>query len=173
MARRFCGLTRNTSSVNKNNMLKSSTSNWTFRYDTKPGKWFPLVRHPETSAEEVPVPRFAHQAVYHAPTRRVFLHGGNAGNLDVPGPAPTTGAVSSGSGVVNPSLSGGDGSGNVSMRQSPSPPTVPGEGGVPPLAGAPTGQPAQETSEAPREQRLDDLWMMEMKRYVSYPLFPY
>ncbi|KAF6763348.1 Mei4-dependent protein 6 [Ephemerocybe angulata] len=150
----FCGLTRNAATGSKNTVLRSSTSNWTFRYDTKPGKWFQIGRHPDTSATEVPLPRFAHQAVYHAPTRRVFIHGGNAGGLGL-------GVEAAGGG----SAGGGDGSttvsANASVRPSPSPPAdaAPSAG---PTAAATQSQEGEEA--LPRDKRLDDLWMMKLKR---------
>ncbi|KAF7305989.1 Muskelin-N domain-containing protein [Mycena chlorophos] len=48
-----------------------------FRYHPPPGKWdtIPL----EGTSTEEPVPRFAHQVVYHPGTRTVYMHGGNGG----------------------------------------------------------------------------------------------
>ncbi|KAJ3515933.1 hypothetical protein NMY22_g14321 [Coprinellus aureogranulatus] len=134
----FCGLTRNPAGPSKNTVLRSSTSNWVFRYDSKPGRWFRLEKHPNSPPEQIPMPRFAHQAVYHPDTKKVFLHGGNAGGI---GGAEGTGSSSA------------DGSANSSARQTPSPP---GEGGA-------AGDSSEQES-GPKDKRLDDLWMMELRR---------
>ena len=60
------------------------------------------MRHPETTASEIPMPRFAHQVVYNPATRSVFLHGGNAGGL-------SAAAGGSGSAGGNADGDGGDG----------------------------------------------------------------
>lgn len=60
------------------------------------------MRHPGTTASEIPMPRFAHQVVYNPATRSVFLHGGNAG-----GSSAAVGG--SGSAGGNADGDGGDG----------------------------------------------------------------
>jgi len=75
----FCGLTRTTSVTGPLHALRDDLLNWVYRYDARPGKWMQILRQPETSASQRPMPRFAHQVVYNPNTRTVFLHGGNAG----------------------------------------------------------------------------------------------
>ena len=53
-----------------------------YRYGTRPGKWTRILRQPDRPASETPLPRFAHQVAYNPFTRSVFLHGGNAGNIN-------------------------------------------------------------------------------------------
>ncbi|KAF7321897.1 Muskelin-N domain-containing protein [Mycena kentingensis (nom. inval.)] len=52
-----------------------------FRYGPLPGKWdsVPLAPSTDGIALEEPVPRFAHQVLYHPIARKVYMHGGNAG----------------------------------------------------------------------------------------------
>ena len=102
--KRFCGLTRDSASGTQNTTLRSYLSNWVYRYDTYPGKWAQIMRHPETTASEIPMPRFAHQVVYNPATRSVFLHGGNAGGLSAGG-----GGGGGGSAGGNADGDGGDG----------------------------------------------------------------
>lgn len=168
---RFCGLTRNLAGSSKNTVLRSSPSNWTFRYDSKPGKWYQIQRHPDSPPNDVPVPRFAHQAVYHAPTRTVFLHGGNAGGLSALERERSTSA--------NGNLDGNTGS----ARPTPSPPdegaqTQPQSSQIPPNLGTTTAS-ASQTSEPrqdviteapPTEKRLDDFWMMKLRRSILLTL---
>jgi hypothetical protein len=165
MPRRFCGLTRNPAGSSKNSVLRSSPCNWIFRYDSKPGKWYQINRHLDSPPDEVPVPRFAHQAVYHAPTRTVFLHGGNAGGLSALESERSTSA--------NRNPDGNTGS----ARPTPSPPD---EGPQPPTQvnqpiatipattaiGAQAPDQRQATETPPTEMRLDDFWMMKLRRSV-------
>ncbi|KAH7889083.1 Muskelin N-terminus-domain-containing protein [Phlebopus sp. FC_14] len=79
----FCGLTRVQQS-SPLTVLRSDTPNWVYRYEDPlvPGKWTQIL--PEAPSEngetcEIPVPRYAHQVVYDENTKRVFMHGGNAG----------------------------------------------------------------------------------------------
>ncbi|KAF8907826.1 Muskelin N-terminus-domain-containing protein [Gymnopilus junonius] len=74
--------------------LRAHLSDWVYRYDSpsRPGKWMKILRQqaqtedvpdkgkPSTYANvEIPVPRFAHQVVYNPNTKRIYMHGGNAG----------------------------------------------------------------------------------------------
>ncbi|KAF9010759.1 Muskelin N-terminus-domain-containing protein [Cyathus striatus] len=81
----FCGLTQGIGGETQN-ILRSYSNNWVYRYHSRPGQWVPILREPEhtTSARiQLPVPRFAHQVVYNPKTRSVYMHGGNAGGLGV------------------------------------------------------------------------------------------
>lgn len=80
----FCGLTRNTTTSARNTLhaYLSNLSNWVYRYGTPPGKWTQILRQPDRPVSETPLPRFAHQVAYNPFTRSVFLHGGNAGNIN-------------------------------------------------------------------------------------------
>ncbi len=68
-------------------MLVEASANWLYRIDhPRPGKWSKILAHSsqvlgasmEASAE-IPSPRYAHQVVYDAKTKTVYLHGGNGG----------------------------------------------------------------------------------------------
>ncbi|KAJ2926627.1 hypothetical protein H1R20_g10465, partial [Candolleomyces eurysporus] len=48
----FCGLTRNPAGSSKNTVLRSSPCNWVFRYDSKPGKWYQIYRHPDSPPDD-------------------------------------------------------------------------------------------------------------------------
>jgi hypothetical protein len=63
-----------------------SGPNWTYRYDTRPGKWTQILPEPEDAygndgrrTIEEPLLRYAHQVVYNSKTQTIFMHGGNAG----------------------------------------------------------------------------------------------
>ncbi|KAF4567413.1 hypothetical protein EYR40_006412 [Pleurotus pulmonarius] len=68
-------------------MLVEASANWLYRIDhPRPGKWSKILAHSSqvlgTSMEasaEIPSPRYAHQVVYDAKTKTVYLHGGNGG----------------------------------------------------------------------------------------------
>ncbi|KAF7315763.1 Muskelin-N domain-containing protein [Mycena indigotica] len=61
--------------------IPTTSPNRVFRYNPPPGKWdlIPTVTTSNGVALEEPVPRFAHQVVYHPTTRTIYLHGGNGG----------------------------------------------------------------------------------------------
>ena len=67
------------------------------------------MRHPETTASEIPMPRFAHQVVYNPATRSVFLHGGNAGGLSA--------AAGGGSGSAGGNADGDGGDGDEKEKE--------------------------------------------------------
>jgi len=161
----FCGVTQNISAshpaqVNGSVLQPSPQSNWVYRYANdssgKPirGQWFAIQQHPDNPLDRVPVQRTAHQAVYHAKTRTVFIHGGNSGSVQAP--VATAGASSAGA----------DGSGAT----TPGTPPESADGGA---AQAQPSQPASDSeasgstmSVTPRGERLDDLWSMELRRCV-------
>ncbi|KAH7910095.1 Muskelin N-terminus-domain-containing protein, partial [Hygrophoropsis aurantiaca] len=108
----FCGLTRAQQS-SALTVLRSDAPNWVYRYDrpSRPGQWtqiLPLPAPPDMASTPTsistfdphnpvetmaaPIPRYAHQVVYDARTRTVFMHGGNSGEARV------TGAEGEGSG---------------------------------------------------------------------------
>ncbi|KAJ2920028.1 hypothetical protein MD484_g480, partial [Candolleomyces efflorescens] len=160
----FCGLTRNPAGSSKNTVLRSSPCNWIFRYDSKPGKWYQISRHPDSPPDEVPVPRFAHQAVYHAPTRTVFLHGGNAGGLSALERERSTSAnrnPDGNTGSARPTPSPPDEGPQPLAQPNPSIATVPAT-----IATGSTQAPDQRqgTETPPTEMRLDDFWMMKLRR---------
>ncbi|KAI0049849.1 hypothetical protein FA95DRAFT_1537340 [Auriscalpium vulgare] len=79
----FCGLTR----TRPNPLPRLYGSNFVYRYDTRPGTWMKMLPeepgHATPHEREVQQPRtrYAHQVVYDARTKTVYLHGGNAGRL--------------------------------------------------------------------------------------------
>lgn len=96
---RFCGLTRAQQS-SALTVLRSDAPNWVYQYanPSQPGKWTQIL--PEVVSEtmisdrvghakgrgddgqcelSVPTPRYAHQVVYDEQTKKVYMHGGNAG----------------------------------------------------------------------------------------------
>ncbi|KAG2364029.1 Muskelin N-terminus-domain-containing protein [Suillus spraguei] len=82
----FCGLTRAQPGCALT-ILRADTPNWVYQYThpSKPGKWTKIL--PEVIREggepvEVPLPRYAHQVVYDEGMKRVFMHGGNAGEVN-------------------------------------------------------------------------------------------
>lgn len=85
---RFCGLTR-AQPAGALTSLRADTPNWVYQYahPSKPGKWtkiLPEVIQEDGEPAEVPLPRYAHQVVYDEGMKRVFMHGGNAGEVNVP-----------------------------------------------------------------------------------------
>ncbi|KAL4244322.1 CTLH complex component protein [Abortiporus biennis] len=81
----FCGLTKGP--PGELSILESDRPNWIYRYERpdRPGKWMPILP-PHLSSTlsqpeeiEVPLPRYAHQAVYDEKNQVVYMHGGNAG----------------------------------------------------------------------------------------------
>ncbi|CDO76971.1 hypothetical protein BN946_scf184281.g18 [Trametes cinnabarina] len=88
----FGGLTRSKPSAPP--VLESESPYWIYRYDRPdiPGKWSKLV--PEKDAESSwPQPRYAHQVVYDAKSKTVYMHGGNGGldTEDTPSDSETRG----------------------------------------------------------------------------------
>jgi hypothetical protein len=82
----FCGLTR-AQPTGALTSLRADTPNWVYQYThpSKPGKWtkiLPEMVHEGGEPAEVPLPRYAHQVVYDEGTKRVFMHGGNAGEVN-------------------------------------------------------------------------------------------
>ncbi|KAF9236343.1 Muskelin N-terminus-domain-containing protein [Melanogaster broomeanus] len=88
----FCGLTRAQPS-SALTVLRSDTPNWIYQYTqpSEPGKWIQILPEPVPEPEPygggespggpsgVPVPRYAHQVVYDESMKRMYMHGGNAG----------------------------------------------------------------------------------------------
>ena len=164
--RRFCGLTRaqQTSALT---VLRSDAPNWVYQYTNpaQPGKWtqiLPEVFSGDGEGENkngvqheapVPLPRYAHQVVYDERTKKVYMHGGNAGEgwggggeekeneeARVGGAQASQGANASAREGEN---SGGGGDGSGSWRG--------GEGG-------------EEERPRLKETRLDDFWVMNLVR---------
>ncbi|KAG2135782.1 Muskelin N-terminus-domain-containing protein [Suillus clintonianus] len=84
----FCGLTR-AQPASALTSLRADTPNWVYQYThpSKPGKWTKILPEPiQEGGEpvEVPLPRYAHQVVYDEGKKRVFMHGGNAGEVSAP-----------------------------------------------------------------------------------------
>lgn len=79
---RFCGLTR--SQPGSLTVLETDSPYWIYRYERadRPGTWTPIP--PIEQARRVgpglgPQPRYAHQVVYDAGNKAVYMHGGNNG----------------------------------------------------------------------------------------------
>ncbi|KAG1767395.1 Muskelin N-terminus-domain-containing protein [Suillus occidentalis] len=84
----FCGLTR-AQPTGALTSLRADTPNWVYQYThpSKPGKWtkiLPEMVQEDGEPAEVPLPRYAHQVVYDEGMKRVFMHGGNAGETNMP-----------------------------------------------------------------------------------------
>lgn len=90
------------------------------------------------------------------------MHGGNPGIEEKGGSSSQTAAGTAGAGS---SVAGGvgnaDASVSASVQPSPSPPSS--EGVTPAAVGAPATA-THEVAEQLKQPRLDDLWMMELKR---------
>ena len=164
---RFCGLTRaqQTSALT---VLRSDAPNWVYQYahPAKPGKWTQIL--PEVVPEDgegdaergkegvsepwVPLPRYAHQVVYDERTKKVYMHGGNAGEgRGLGGEEKENEEARAGSEVGARSGEGesgdGDGGGNSGW-------TGGGTGGE------------ERSRPGLRETRLDDFWVMNLVRCV-------
>ncbi|TFK44149.1 Muskelin N-terminus-domain-containing protein [Crucibulum laeve] len=86
----FSGLNR----TGSQNVLRSYSSSWVYRYDTRPGKWTQILREPDRvctnkqaaasiATPAAPAPRYAHQVVYSPNTRMIYMHGGNSGGVSL------------------------------------------------------------------------------------------
>ncbi|KAH9920145.1 Muskelin N-terminus-domain-containing protein [Fomitopsis serialis] len=81
----FCGLTR--SPHGSLTVLDNESPYWIYRYERpdRPGRWATIKPTdsspaPETDSEAAgPQPRYAHQVVYDASSKVVYMHGGNSG----------------------------------------------------------------------------------------------
>jgi hypothetical protein len=157
---RFCGLTRAQQS-SALTVLRSDTPNWVYQYTqpSEPGKWTQILPEPEPESRvggdgepsEVPLPRYAHQVVYDEGTKRVYMHGGNAGEgrgMDEEEKENEEVVAGEGNGGGENARTGGDGDGD-------------GDGGN----GGGSGNGGME-EERPRvrEMRLDDFWVMKLIR---------
>ncbi|KIJ07718.1 hypothetical protein PAXINDRAFT_89958, partial [Paxillus involutus ATCC 200175] len=156
----FCGLTRAQQS-SALTVLRSDTPNWVYQYTqpSEPGKWTQILPEPEPESRvggdgepsEVPLPRYAHQVVYDEGTKRVYMHGGNAGEgrgMDEEEKENEEVVAGEGNGGGENARTGGDGDGD-------------GDGGN----GGGSGNGGME-EERPRvrEMRLDDFWVMKLIR---------
>lgn len=106
-----------------------------------------ILRENNKPISELPLPRYAHQVVYNANTRSLYLHGGNSGGLNYMNVASR---MSGGSGSQGGSHGSASGSGDT-------------EGDVEPERVTLT---THRESNAPlgTEKRLDDFWRMELRR---------
>ncbi|KAJ7130841.1 Muskelin N-terminus-domain-containing protein [Mycena crocata] len=72
--------------ANDATILSVNSSTRIFRYNPPPGSWDLVLPAPSGGPSAPPLdeppPRFAHQVVYDATTRTIFMHGGNAGIPD-------------------------------------------------------------------------------------------
>ncbi|KAF8893559.1 Muskelin N-terminus-domain-containing protein [Infundibulicybe gibba] len=78
----FCGLTR-APQLAARTALPSEILNWVYRYHPRPGRWTQILPEADPTLAPEPVPRYAHQVVYNPRTRSVFMHGGNAGEVEL------------------------------------------------------------------------------------------
>ena len=147
-------------------MLRSDAPNWVYQYvnPCQPGKWTRIlpeaVSEPPDGVERlgrgevgepsVPLPRYAHQVVYDERTKKVYMHGGNAGE---------------GRGV------GGEEKENEDAREAASTRGEEAEDGGEDGAGNGdwTGGAGEEERTGLRETRLDDFWVMNLVRCVHVP----
>ncbi|KIK91363.1 hypothetical protein PAXRUDRAFT_830906 [Paxillus rubicundulus Ve08.2h10] len=149
----FCGLTRAQQS-SALTMLRSDTPNWVYQYaqPSEPGKWTQILPEPDLGSHfgndgepsEVPLPRYAHQVVYDEGTKRVYMHGGNAGE----------GRGMDEEEKENEGVIAREGSGGGNTRTG-------GEGNVEHGNGSGNGGEERLTM---REMRLDDFWVMKLIR---------
>ena len=167
---RFCGLTRaqQTSALT---VLRSDAPNWVYQYTNpaQPGKWTQML--PEMTFSDgdggegehghgiergngvggqneplVPLPRYAHQVVYDERTKKVYMHGGNAG----------AGRGVGGEEKENEEARVGSASERGEGSES-------GTGGDGAESGSWTGG-EERSRPGLRETRLDDFWVMNLVR---------
>ena len=149
---RFCGLTRAQQS-SALTVLRSDAPNWVYQYvnPSQPGKWTQILPevfsetllggHGRGESESVPLPRYAHQVVYDERTKKVYMHGGNAGE--------------------------GRGLGGEEKERGARGGEAEGGGGEGTGAGAGNwvqGGGEERSRSGLRETRLDDFWMMDLVR---------
>ena len=79
----FCGLTRHRP-ASAQTVLESESPYWIYRYDRPelPGKWTQILPEKDAVEDDLPLPRFAHQVVYHSKSGVLYMHGGNGGISD-------------------------------------------------------------------------------------------
>jgi hypothetical protein len=122
-----------------------------------PGKWTQILPEPEpephggessSRLSEVPVPRYAHQVVYDEGLKRVYMHGGNAGE-----------GKETDEEKENEEVGEGQWNGGRDARDG-----VEGEG----VGGSGRSRSRAEEDQRPRsrlrEMRLDDFWVMKLIR---------
>ena len=183
-AYRFCGLTRAQQS-SALTVLRSDAPNWVYQYTNpaQPGKWTQILPEvvPETSVvgrggehgydkgrvrigrgevggqgeSLVPLPRYAHQVVYDERTKKVYMHGGNAGEgrgLGGEEKENDEARVSSGTGggARGGEAEGGGGDGTEDGN----------------WAEGEAGREEERPRPGLRETRLDDFWVMDLVRCV-------
>ncbi|TFY55491.1 hypothetical protein EVJ58_g8218 [Rhodofomes roseus] len=79
----FCGLTRG--QHGSLTVLETESPYWIYRYERpdRPGTWTTILptdaSHPTETETGSPQPRYAHQVVYDASSKIVYMHGGNSG----------------------------------------------------------------------------------------------
>lgn len=181
---RFCGLTRAQQS-SALTVLRSDAPNWVYQYThpSQPGIWTQIL--PEVFSEtlggggehgygvdrgkgrvnqgevggqgepSVPLPRYAHQVVYDERTKKVYMHGGNAGEArgcggDEKENEETRVGSGTGASVGGEGESGGGGTENENGNGSP--------------AGGEAGGEEEGSKPGRREPRLDDFWVMDLVR---------
>ncbi|PPR03546.1 hypothetical protein CVT24_007035 [Panaeolus cyanescens] len=140
----LCGLTKGVG-MGRHNTHRAYLTNWVYKYDTKPGTWMQILRENDRPISELPLPRYAHQAVYNPNTRAVYLHGGNSGGLNyenLSSRMATTGTGETGA-LSTP----------VSTEHE--------EEGEPQRVTLTT---RREPDAVGKEKRLDDFWRMELRR---------
>lgn len=138
-------------------LLEADSPYWIYRYSHPevPGKWSKLVPDKDPDSPW-PQPRYAHQVVYDARSKTVYMHGGNGG-LDLDD--------FSDDGDGRP-LSGGDGADyDTQGGHSASAPEEPRR------RRSSRVRPTVATADADADmKRLDDFWRLEIVRYVSLSL---
>ncbi|KAJ7594503.1 Muskelin N-terminus-domain-containing protein [Mycena floridula] len=84
----FCGLTRRQPAAS---VTMDSQPNWVYQYKSRPGKWTRIRseaqgsrahRNDDMSFEE-PCPRYASGVIYDPNAKMFYMHGGNAGLMDI------------------------------------------------------------------------------------------
>ncbi|TRM70103.1 Muskelin N-terminus-domain-containing protein [Schizophyllum amplum] len=79
----ICGLVRPHNSQGSQTVLSTSSPYYVYHYGSRAGRWTrilpPLARSTSEGdvAAQEPIPRYAHQLVYDASTRTIYMHGGN------------------------------------------------------------------------------------------------
>uniref|UniRef100_D8QBS5 Muskelin N-terminal domain-containing protein n=1 Tax=Schizophyllum commune (strain H4-8 / FGSC 9210) TaxID=578458 RepID=D8QBS5_SCHCM len=84
----LCGLVRPQNTQGGQTILQNTSPYYVYRYGSRAGKWTrilpPLLPDSSSSSDSTsesepqePIPRYAHQLVYDASTRTLYMHGGN------------------------------------------------------------------------------------------------
>ena len=82
----LCGLVRPQNTQGGQTILQNTSPYYVYHYGSRAGKWTrilpPLLPDTSSSPEpesepQEPIPRYAHQLVYDASTRTLYMHGGN------------------------------------------------------------------------------------------------